>query len=692
MWEEEGDKEEDREEGKEKLYDSYECEGPTKRKFFHSKFRSSDQCGCKAYKTEYLKKHRKMVHKKSTYSCALRGDEANMTEDLKKHREEIHQNLVYSCFQCGFEANKIEDIKKHREEEHKAPVYLCSQCGFKANSTEDLKHHKETQHLADSWEQYPPVEGSLPQPVGSTSGQSVRSLISADSALSAPQPGSPEDQVYSCDQCGNKASRTEDVKMHKENVQTNSVNPCDQCGCKAYKTEYLKKHRKMVHKKSTYSCALRGDEANMTEDLKKHREEIHQNLVYSCFQCGFEANKIEDIKKHREEEHKAPVYLCSQCGFKANSTEDLKHHKETQHLADSWEQYPPVEGSLPQPVGSTSGQSVRSLISADSALSAPQPGSPEDQVYSCDQCGNKASRTEDVKMHKENVQTISVNPCDQCGCEANKTGELKKHKDLKRKDLKKHKVVQHKAASAYRRTQVIAQCDGADTGSETEDGADYEESDSDMDWEDPVDPSDDEAAVELDCNNSIRSLAEDEALNDEEYNEDERQPEDENDDEVQQIQVQTSNRMPIQREQRNRVLTKVNIMNSRTEESSSLPIVAVTNFRSLSPKINNVKTDIIEREIGITLCSETWQKDSNKKLKTDIERLLELDGLQFISCPRPSTKRGGGCAVIVNTNKFTVEKLSVLVPHKLEVVWCLVRPRELDKTTRFKEIIACAFY
>ena len=191
---------------------------------------------------------------------------------------------------------------------------------------------------------------------------------------------------------------------------------------------------------------------------------------------------------------------------------------------------------------------------------------------------------------------------------------------------------------------TIDQIDGAASISQSE------ESESDIDWEDPEDPSDDEETVELDYNNSIRSIAEDETLNDEEYNEDERPSEDENDDEVQQIQVQTSNRMPIQREQRNRVLTIVNIMNSRAEESSSLPIVAVTNFRSLSPKINNVKTDIIEREIGITLCSETWQKDSNNKLKTDIERLLELDGLQFISCPRPSTKRGGGCAVIVNTN------------------------------------------
>ena len=46
-------------------------------------------------------------------------------------------------------------------------------------------------------------------------------------------------------------------------------------------------------------------------------------------------------------------------------------------------------------------------------------------------------------------------------------------------------------------------------------------------------------------------------------------------------------------------------------------------------------------------------------MKENIEKLFEENGLQPISCPRPSSKRGGGCAVIVNLKKFTVEKLSV---------------------------------
>ena len=107
------------------------------------------------------------------------------------------------------------------------------------------------------------------------------------------------------------------------------------------------------------------------------------------------------------------------------------------------------------------------------------------------------------------------------------------------------------------------------------------------------------------------------------------------------------------------VLRPVNILNKREEASITLPTIAVTNFRSLQPKVENVKIDIIERDIDLLLGTETWQKDSNRILKSNIEKMFEEDGLNFISCPRPSTKRGGGCAVIVNEKKFTVEKLPI---------------------------------
>ena len=176
-------------------------------------------------------------------------------------------------------------------------------------------------------------------------------------------------------------------------------------------------------------------------------------------------------------------------------------------------------------------------------------------------------------------------------------------------------------------------------------------------------------------------------------NEDDEEDEDEDDeDDTRRIPVHISDsRLPRVLETRGRTITTVR-QDQRLHDSVYLPTVGVTNYRSLGPKIKNVTTDILERNLSIVLSSETWQQDSNKKLKLDIENMCELEGLEFISCPRPSSKRGGGCAIIVNRRNFTVEKLVVDVPHKLEVVWCLVRPRQITKDMKYKEYIACAYY
>ena len=240
----------------------------------------------------------------------------------------------------------------------------------------------------------------------------------------------------------------------------------------------------------------------------------------------------------------------------------------------------------------------------------------------------------------------------------------------------------------------IFQGDGADTISDKED------SDDDID---DFETSSVTSASNIDIDDignisEITSLAEDnydEADNDIDVDDQDGETEEEDDDNNEYnipVNINTNRPRNNSIETRARVLTTVNIVNQRTEASMALPAVGVTNFRSLQPKVNNVALDMMERELDIVIGSETWHKDSNKTLKANIEKLLEEHGLAFISCPRPSTKRGGGSAVLVNTRKFTVEKLAVLVPHKLEVAWCLVRPKEVNKDTNFKEIIVSSFY
>ena len=67
------------------------------------------------------------------------------------------------------------------------------------------------------------------------------------------------------------------------------------------------------------------------------------------------------------------------------------------------------------------------------------------------------------------------------------------------------------------------------------------------------------------------------------------------------------------------------------------------------------------------MCCEIWEKSENLKHRSEVEKMLELDGLKYFSTPRPRGKRGGGAAVIGNTERFDFEKLSIQIPSHFEV-------------------------
>ena len=70
-----------------------------------------------------------------------------------------------------------------------------------------------------------------------------------------------------------------------------------------------------------------------------------------------------------------------------------------------------------------------------------------------------------------------------------------------------------------------------------------------------------------------------------------------------------------------------------------------------------------------------------------------MHGLNYISTSRKPNSKGvsyGGAAIIVNSERFTCEKLPVHIPPSLEVVWGLLRPK--NPGAKFKKIIVCSFY
>ena len=131
----------------------------------------------------------------------------------------------------------------------------------------------------------------------------------------------------------------------------------------------------------------------------------------------------------------------------------------------------------------------------------------------------------------------------------------------------------------------------------------------------------------------------------------------------------------------------------------NLPVIASYNLRSMMPKLQSLKTDILERNVDIALLQEIWEKvvfeddlpQQGKPFET--EKMFETLGLHYYSNPRPLTKKGyayGGVAFIVNGMKFTSQKLEIKPPSGLEVIWGLAKSK--TPVSKFKTIVICSFY
>ena len=93
-------------------------------------------------------------------------------------------------------------------------------------------------------------------------------------------------------------------------------------------------------------------------------------------------------------------------------------------------------------------------------------------------------------------------------------------------------------------------------------------------------------------------------------------------------------------------------------DSETLPNISVSIVRSLMPKVNNFKTDMKERNISLAMLSEIWEKSNCKKQQSEVETMLNIDGLKYVSTHR-TTKRGGGAAIIGDLKNFSLEKLEI---------------------------------
>ena len=90
------------------------------------------------------------------------------------------------------------------------------------------------------------------------------------------------------------------------------------------------------------------------------------------------------------------------------------------------------------------------------------------------------------------------------------------------------------------------------------------------------------------------------------------------------------------------VLSDVNnyILPEKIRAAIHLPKIASYNLRSIIPKIGHLKMDLLERKIQCAFLTEIWQQTDNTNHQFEIEKMFEMSGLAYISCPRPPNAKG----------------------------------------------------
>ena len=108
----------------------------------------------------------------------------------------------------------------------------------------------------------------------------------------------------------------------------------------------------------------------------------------------------------------------------------------------------------------------------------------------------------------------------------------------------------------------------------------------------------------------------------------------------------------------------INIRRSnRPATAASLPSIMVANVRSLFPKLEAVIAEIKEMDVTVSLLSEVWEDSENKQHANMVKTALEINGLCYISTPRPD-RRGGGVAIaMINNPRFDLIKLDLGPVH-----------------------------
>ena len=111
------------------------------------------------------------------------------------------------------------------------------------------------------------------------------------------------------------------------------------------------------------------------------------------------------------------------------------------------------------------------------------------------------------------------------------------------------------------------------------------------------------------------------------------------------------------------------------------------NPRSLYNKAAQFKIFIKEKNVQLVTVSESWQRED-----IPIEDLIDEENFTVISNPHQRKGRGGRPLIIADHTKYIVDKPDISCPWGVEMVWCILSPKNATSVSKIQKIIVGSFY
>ena len=119
-------------------------------------------------------------------------------------------------------------------------------------------------------------------------------------------------------------------------------------------------------------------------------------------------------------------------------------------------------------------------------------------------------------------------------------------------------------------------------------------------------------------------------------------------------------------------------------------MVVNINPRSIYGKINELKVFIEQTGVDVAFLSETWEREH-----LPLVNIFNVDKYEIISNVYQRKERGGRPAIIVNSEKYCIQNLTnnqILIKWGIEVVWCLLTPKNTRPNSIIQHIACASVY